>query len=45
MGLLRQRLTGVGVGGTEVGESGSARTGVVSDIEVGGTDKTKVQSG
>ena len=37
--------TGVGVGGMEVGGNGTARTVVVSEEEVGGTDRTEVQAG
>ena len=39
-----QVQTGIGVGGTEVGGNGNARTVVVSEVEVGRTDRTEVQT-
>ena len=35
--------TGVYIGGTDIGVSGTAGIGVVYEEEVGGTDKTEVQ--
>ena len=40
----REVMTGVGVGGTEVGGSGTAWIGVVSEEEMGATDRTDVQT-
>ena len=40
MGLVTHVQTGVGVGGTDVGKSGTAWTVVVSQVEVSRTGKT-----
>ena len=45
MGLMTQVQTGVRVGGTEVGNCGTAWTVAVSQVEVSRTGKTEVHTG